>query len=204
MAKKTLPTHPAARSAALKQREPAAKPLKKMPPPPTTKKAAPPAKGKKGVMHGRPVAVPDRPKPTQETQGTLALALDPATATDYQDLPATPTGTYLDHSLLADLPELLAEQQRLLGIKKAGEEAAKVEKELRANIEGLLLASDVDDKEGVTCGPYKVTRQEVEGSWKLDETLLLEAGVPADMILEAKVQEDGYSFAKVTRLKDRG
>lgn len=164
---------------------PAHKPL--MPPPPSSKPAPKKAKGK---MQGRPVAVPQA-KPTTSAQPLLDL--EPET-----DGALQPQGTYQEHPLLADLPELVAKQQALKAELKGMKAKEAEEKELREEIEALLLAAGV---ESVTCGDVTVARIEVEGRRTISQDALLALGVEADTIAAATETGEGYSYVSVKETK---
>lgn len=135
----------------------------------------------KGKLHGRPVAVPATPSPA--------------------DLAGRPTGTYQQHELLADLPSLLHTERELTEVIRRGQQADKQRKAVRLDIEGLMAAEGIAFKEPVTCGPYKVTRQEVAGRSFLSEAKLLAAGVTAETIAACYEQADGYTMIDVRAIK---
>lgn len=137
---------------------------------------------------------------------------------------ALPADTYKDHELLEDFPELVKKQQaikrQLASFKVKVEDpetgrdifvstdrAMEMEKAIRAEMEGLLCASDLDnmarleDKTAeikfVTVNGLKVAQTVQKGRATLSTLLLIEHGVPVEVIEECTVPGDPVTYVTV-------
>ncbi len=120
------------------------------------------------------------------------------------------TGTFVDYpDLLHRLPPLVKHQRTLAAQIATTAQAVKDEKEIRADIDQLLVFAGLEPGASVTCNGYDVRHHERAGSDKLIADQIVErlvaAGVDRDLVGEVLVDstETGPPslFATVTPTK---
>lgn len=113
-----------------------------------------------------------------------------------------PPGTYTEHpTLLETLPPLVRKQRRLEARIVTVAQAVKDEKEVRAEIDQLLVAAGLQKSELVTCAGYDVLHNERDGRESLNPdkvtAALLAAGVDPELV--AQVIMDATETGEVAK-----
>lgn len=111
------------------------------------------------------------------------------------------TGTYTTYPALADLPALVRLQRRLEAKIAPLEPLMALEKDVRDQINALLLKAGFAKGEGVTCAGYDVVHHERAGRTTLNADTLRANGVPEIDIRFATEVGKASSFATVRPMK---
>jgi hypothetical protein len=96
-------------------------------------------------------------------------------------------GTFLRHPTLAGLPPLVRKQRTLANKIGPLEPLAEEEKQLRKEIDALLVQAGLAKGESVTCNGYDVTHRERKGQESINQTTLVLALVAAGLTSEAAI-----------------
>ncbi len=197
----------------------------------TTKKKAPPAK-KTAAKKAAPTTTKAKAKakPTGKAKvlhmathhAKQVQAAQPAKPKKAPKDAALPRDTYQAYELLEDLPALVKAQQTIKtkmaakmaefsvvidGEKLNWAEADAKDKELRGLMEALLVAEGLEGVEPdqfVMVSGLKVKRTVKKGKKEISKLLLIEKGVPLEVIDESTVEGNPSTYVTVRDPKKKG